>query len=49
VAIGGAHNLITDVAGISVGHAEDHAGMTRTSVMLAERPAAAAVDVCGTN
>ncbi len=43
----GPRNLITDVAGLLVGQAEDHAGITGTTVVLAERPAVAAVDVRG--
>jgi L-aminopeptidase/D-esterase-like protein len=43
----GPRNLITDVAGISVGQAEDRAGITGTTVVLAEAPAVAAVDVRG--
>src|SRR5215472_11826394 len=40
-------NLITDVAGILVGQAEDRDGITGTTVVLAEQPAVAAVDVRG--
>ena len=43
----GARNLITDVPGILVGQAEDPADYTGTTVVLAERPAVAAVDVRG--
>jgi L-aminopeptidase/D-esterase-like protein len=43
----GKRNLITDVAGISVGHAEEAAARTGVTVVLAERPFAAAVDVRG--
>ncbi len=43
----GKRNLITDVAGISVGQAEDAAARTGVTVILAERPALAAVDVRG--
>jgi L-aminopeptidase/D-esterase-like protein len=43
----GKRNLITDVAGISVGHAEDVAARTGVTVVLTERPFAAAVDVRG--
>jgi len=43
----GPRNLITDVAGILIGQAEDAAGITGTTVVLAEAPAAAAVDVRG--
>jgi L-aminopeptidase/D-esterase-like protein len=43
----GARNLITDVPGILVGQAQDHAGITGTTVVLAEQPAVASVDVRG--
>jgi L-aminopeptidase/D-esterase-like protein len=43
----GPRNLITDVPGILVGQAEDHAVITGTTVVLAEAPAVAAVDVRG--
>lgn len=43
----GARNLITDVPGILVGQAEDSAGITGTTVVLAEQPAVASVDVRG--
>jgi L-aminopeptidase/D-esterase-like protein len=43
----GPRNLITDVAGLLVGQAEDAAAVTGTTVVLAERPAVAAVDVRG--
>ncbi|HJU15308.1 MAG TPA: P1 family peptidase [Stellaceae bacterium] len=43
----GPRNLITDVAGILVGQAEDPDAVTGTTVVVAERPAAAAVDVRG--
>jgi L-aminopeptidase/D-esterase-like protein len=43
----GARNLITDVPGILVGQAEDRAAITGTTVVLAEAPAIAAVDVRG--
>jgi L-aminopeptidase/D-esterase-like protein len=46
-AVAGARNLITDVPGILVGQAEDRASHTGTTVVLAERPAVAAVDVRG--
>jgi L-aminopeptidase/D-esterase-like protein len=45
--VAGARNLITDVPGILVGQAEDRANHTGTTVVLAERPAVAAVDVRG--
>jgi L-aminopeptidase/D-esterase-like protein len=47
MAAAGPRNLITDVPGILVGQAEDAASMTGTTVVLAERPATAAVDVRG--
>jgi L-aminopeptidase/D-esterase-like protein len=43
----GLRNLITDVPGILVGQAEDQAGISGTTVVLAETPAAASVDVRG--
>src|SRR5579885_1857993 len=43
----GPRNLITDVPGILVGQAEDAAGITGTTVVVAEAPAVAAVDVRG--
>jgi L-aminopeptidase/D-esterase-like protein len=43
----GPRNLITDVPGLRVGQAEDHDAVTGTSVVLAEQPAVAAVDVRG--
>jgi L-aminopeptidase/D-esterase-like protein len=43
----GPRNLITDVHGILVGQAEDGEVVTGTTVVLAERPAAAAVDIRG--
>ncbi len=43
----GPRNLITDVPGILVGQAEDRAVITGTTVVLAEAPAIAAVDVRG--
>jgi L-aminopeptidase/D-esterase-like protein len=47
VAKPGPRNLITDVAGILVGQAEDRDGATGTTVVLAETPATASVDVRG--
>jgi L-aminopeptidase/D-esterase-like protein len=47
VAAAGARNLITDVAGILVGQAEDGDRVTGTTVVLAEAPAVASVDVRG--
>ncbi len=43
----GLRNAITDVGGILVGQAEDQARVTGTTVVLAEAPATAAVDVRG--
>lgn len=43
----GPKNLITDVPGIKVGNAEDSEALTGTTVILADRPAIAAVDVRG--
>lgn len=43
----GPRNLITDVPGILVGQAEDRAAITGATVVLAEAPAVAAVDVRG--
>ena len=43
----GPRNLITDVAGLRVGNAEDHAIKTGTTVLVAERPFRASVDVMG--
>jgi L-aminopeptidase/D-esterase-like protein len=43
----GSRNLITDVPGILVGEAEDKDGITGTTVVLAEQPAVASVDVRG--
>ena len=43
----GPRNLITDVPGILVGQAEDRAGISGTTVVLAEAAAAASVDVRG--
>ena len=43
----GPRNLITDVSGLLVGQAEDAAGITGTTVVFAETPAVAAVDVRG--
>lgn len=43
----GKRNLITDVAGISVGQAEDDAARSGVTVVLTEQPFAAAVDVRG--
>jgi L-aminopeptidase/D-esterase-like protein len=47
MATSGPRNLITDVRGILVGQAEDRAAITGTTVVLAEAPAMAAVDVRG--
>ncbi len=43
----GPRNLITDVPGIRVGQAEDRGGISGTTVVLAEAPAVASVDVRG--
>ena len=43
----GPRNLITDVPGLLVGQAEDAGVISGTTVVLAERPAVAAVDVRG--
>jgi len=43
----GKRNLLTDVAGLSVGQAEDLAARTGVTVILTDMPAAAAVDVRG--
>ncbi len=43
----GPGNRLTDVAGLLVGNAEDHAVRTGVTVVLAEQPAVAAVDVRG--
>ncbi|MEE4212733.1 MAG: P1 family peptidase, partial [Parvularcula sp.] len=43
----GERNLITDVAGLKLGHAEDRAARTGVTVVLPDRPARAAVDVRG--
>jgi L-aminopeptidase/D-esterase-like protein len=43
----GPRNLITDVQGLSVGNAEDRAGMTGTTVLLCDRPMTAAVEIRG--
>jgi L-aminopeptidase/D-esterase-like protein len=47
MATSGPRNLITDVPGIRVGHAEDHAALTGSTVIVAEAPAIASVDVRG--
>ncbi|HXP05580.1 MAG TPA: P1 family peptidase [Stellaceae bacterium] len=47
MAASGPRNLITDVPGILVGQAEHRAGRTGTTVLLAETPAMAAVDIRG--
>jgi L-aminopeptidase/D-esterase-like protein len=43
----GKRNLITDVAGLKVGQAEDHAARTGVTIVLADEAVAAAVDVRG--
>jgi len=47
MAASGPRNLITDVPGILVGQAEDPVAITGSTVVLAEAPAVAAVDVRG--
>jgi L-aminopeptidase/D-esterase-like protein len=47
MATAGPRNLITDVPGLLVGQAEDQACLSGTTVVLAEAPAVAAVDVRG--
>jgi L-aminopeptidase/D-esterase-like protein len=43
----GPRNLITDVAGLRVGNAEDHHIKTGTTVLVSDRPFRASVDVMG--
>ncbi len=43
----GPRNLITDVAGLRVGNAEDHSIRTGATVLVADRPFTASVDVMG--
>ena len=43
----GPNNLITDVAGLKVGNAEDHRWKTGGTVLMAERPFTASVHVMG--
>ncbi|HVV66236.1 MAG TPA: P1 family peptidase [Rhizomicrobium sp.] len=43
----GARNLITDIAGLRVGNAEDERARTGVTVLLCDEPAAAVVDVRG--
>src|SRR5690606_8701770 len=43
----GPRNLITDVSGLRVGNAEDHAIRTGTTVLVGDRPFVASVDVMG--
>ena len=43
----GARNLITDVAGLRVGHAEEHKVRTGTTVLIADEPFIAVADVRG--
>lgn len=43
----GPRNLITDVAGLRVGNAEDHHIKTGTTVLVCDRPFVASVDVMG--
>jgi len=46
-AMPGPRNLITDVPGILVGNAEDHTVKTGVTVVIADQPLVAAVDVMG--
>ncbi len=43
----GPRNLITDIAGLRVGNAEDHLIKTGTTVLVGDRPFIASVDVMG--
>ena len=43
----GPRNSLTDIAGLAVGNAEDHAAWSGVTVILPERPVLAAVDVRG--
>jgi L-aminopeptidase/D-esterase-like protein len=43
----GQKNLITDIAGVQVGNAEDEAALTGTTVILCDTPGVAAVAVAG--
>ena len=43
----GPRNLITDIAGLRVGNAEDHRIKTGTTVLVADKPFRASVDVMG--
>jgi L-aminopeptidase/D-esterase-like protein len=43
----GARNLITDVSGLRVGHAEDHVVCTGTTVLIADEPFIAVADMRG--
>ena len=45
--IPGALNLITDIAGLRVGNAEDHTIKTGTTVLVGDKPFRASVDVMG--
>jgi len=45
--LAGPRNLLTDVAGLRVGHAGDHDLKSGTTVVLCDRPAVAAVQVLG--
>ncbi|RYE82789.1 MAG: peptidase T4, partial [Hyphomicrobiales bacterium] len=45
--IPGPRNLITDVHGLRVGNAEDHHIKSGTTVLLADKPFVASVDVMG--
>lgn len=41
------HNLITDVAGVRVGHAHDHKLASGVTAILFDKPAVASIDVRG--
>jgi L-aminopeptidase/D-esterase-like protein len=43
----GALNLITDVAGLSVGNSQDHGVLSGVTVVIPDRPAVAAADIRG--
>src|SRR5579859_5719949 len=47
MATAGRRNLITDVPGVLVGQAEDGDAKTGVTIVLAERPATAAIDIRG--
>ena len=43
----GPRNLITDIAGLKVGNAEDHQLKSGTTVLVGDKPFVAAVNVMG--